>query len=117
MNSPPHVFLLKIRLFKPSTSPSAKDDVVNFADAAAELGVPPMSAAQVVACTLEAAGNENLGHASSAILCRHLLCQAHIGIYGLGYIFVFKLFNRNILRCRITSGGAFLVLYIQFSKI
>ena len=109
-------FLLKIRLFKPSTSPSAKDDVVNFADAAAELGVPPMSAAQVVASTLEAAGNENLGHASSA-RCRHLLCQAHIGIYGLGYIFVFKLFNRNILRCRITSGGAFLVLYIQFSKI
>jgi len=36
----------------------AVDDVVNFADAAAELGVPPMSAAQVVASTLEAAGNE-----------------------------------------------------------
>lgn len=42
--------------------------MVNFADAAAELGVPPMSAAQVVASTLEAAGNENLGRASSATL-------------------------------------------------
>lgn len=54
--------------------------MVNFADAAAELGVPPMSAAQVVASTLEAAGNENLGHASSATLCRHL-GQANIDQY------------------------------------
>lgn len=34
-----------------------KDDVVNFAEAAAELGTPPMSASQVVASALEAAGN------------------------------------------------------------
>lgn len=60
--------MFKIGFFFEAPTPSAKDDVVNFADAAAELGVPPMSAAQVVASTLEAAGNENLGRASSATL-------------------------------------------------
>ena len=48
------------------TSPFLKkrrreDDAVSFAEAAAELKVPPMSAAQVVASTLEAAGNWSLG--------------------------------------------------------
>ena len=38
-----------------------QDDAVSFAEAAAELKVPPMSAAQVVASTLEAAGNWILG--------------------------------------------------------
>ena len=38
-----------------------KDDAVSFAEAAAELKVPPMSAAQVVASALEAAGNRILG--------------------------------------------------------
>lgn len=34
---------------------------MNFAEAAAELGTPPMSASQVVASALEAAGNEMPG--------------------------------------------------------
>ena len=43
------------------TGARPQDDAVSFAEAAAELKVPPMSAAQVVASTLEAAGNWILG--------------------------------------------------------
>ena len=54
---------------------------MSFAEAAAELKVPPMSAAQVVASTLEAAGNWILGREAMINMDPCMVYMLTFGVY------------------------------------